>query len=133
MKLLNSNGNTYSIQPLDYIKTNDQVQGKSKGHLLARGLIKECFPTEWILEEVPAKIFKQTLYLDFLLKSRSIVVEVQGLQHYEFTARFHQTEDDFKKAKARDNLKRDWCEINGFTLIELKYGEEDEWRKRLCQ
>jgi len=133
MRLLNTNGQMYSIQPMDYVKTNNQTQGKSKGHLLARSLIKECFPIDWVLEEVPVKVGKQTLFADFLIKGRSTVVEVQGPQHYEFTPAFHETKEDFTKARARDNLKRDWCETNGFTLIELRYGEEDDWRSRLCQ
>ncbi len=61
MKLLNTNGQTYSIQPIDYVCTNDQTKGRSTGHLLARKLIKEHFPAEWILEEVPANIIHRLL------------------------------------------------------------------------
>ncbi len=129
MKLLSTDGRQYSVQPLDYV-TNDT--NKSKGHLLARQLLKELFPTEWILEEIPAKAGKTTLYVDFLLKGPQIVVEVQGQQHYQFTAAFHETQQDFRNSKSRDIQKRYWCEVNEFTLIELKYGEEDEWRNRLC-
>jgi hypothetical protein len=134
MKLLNTNGQTYSVQPIDYVKTNDQVHGKSKGHLLARKLIKECFPVEWILEEVPVRVAKQVLYADFLLKSRQIVVEVQGQQHDKFTPFFHETESDFKESKIRDMKKKDWCETNQFTLIELPYPPDEQiWIKLLNQ
>lgn len=132
MKLLSSNGQTYSIQPLDYICSNNATANKSKGHLLARQLIKEIFVAEWILEEVPAKIGKQTLYVDFLLKSRQIVVEVQGIQHKEFTPHFHETQAGFRASQVRDQQKRLWCELNQFTLIELDSEQTDGWRNQLC-
>ena len=134
MKLLNTNGREYSVQPLEYIRNNDDIIGKSKGHLLARRLIKECFPIDWVLEEVPVKIAKQTLYADFLIKGRQVVVEVQGSQHEQFSPFFHETKAKFSESKIRDARKKNWCELNGFTLIELPYGEsENEWRTRLCQ
>lgn len=132
MKLISTNGREYNIQPIDYVCYNDDTKGKSKGHLLARQLIKEIFPSEWVLEEVPARIDKKTLYVDFIIKGRQIAVEVQGLQHKEFSEFFHQTKANFRESLVRDSKKKDWCELNNFTLIELLYGEEDEWRQRLC-
>lgn len=132
MKLLSSSGREYSIQPLDYIRSNDDTKNKSSGHLLARNILKELYPGEWILEEVPLKINKSTLYADFLIKRHNLVIEVQGKQHKEFNAFFHKTIENFRESKKRDIQKQNWCEINGFTLIELYDGEtEDEWRKRL--
>tara|TARA_R100001230_G_C5556573_1_gene82519 strand:- start:421 stop:552 length:132 start_codon:yes stop_codon:yes gene_type:complete len=38
----------------------------------------------------------------------------------------------FAKAKKRDREKLEWCELNGITVVELSYEEdEDEWRTRL--
>ena len=134
MKLLTSKGREYSIQPLDYIKSNDQIKNKSAGHLIARKLLKELYPGEWILEEVPARTDKSTLYIDFIIKRHQIVVEVQGPQHTEFSEFFHKTQEGFRDSQRRDRDKANWCEVNGLTLIELPYGEsEDDWRKRLTQ
>jgi hypothetical protein len=131
MKLLTSNGREYSIQPLDYITSNDQTN-KSAGHLLARKLLKELYPGEWILEEVPAKIDKSTLFVDFIIKRHRIVVEVQGQQHIEFNEFFHKTKEAFRDSQTRDRKKIEWCEINHLTLIQLPYPpNEIEWKKIL--
>ncbi len=62
------------------------------------------------------------------------MVEVQGKQHKEFTPFFHETEAAFKDSKVRDIKKRDWCETNQFTLIELPYPpNEDVWKQLLAQ
>lgn len=131
MKLLTLEGREYHIQPLDYISNN--TIGKSKGHLLARQILKELYPGEWLLEEIPARVGKQTLYVDFIIKRWQIAVEVQGPQHTEFVQHFHGTQAGFRESIARDQQKRMWCETNQFILTELPYGEEDVWRKRLCE
>ena len=39
---------------------------------------------------------------------------------------------DFLKAKARDEDKAEWCEINNIELTVLKYSEtEDEWKRAI--
>lgn len=108
----------------------------SKGHKLARQLLKELFPLDTLFEEVTlpgsATSKNKTLYADFYLRSRSIIVEVQGEQHNEFTPFFHETKGDFYRATARDKVKEEWCELNGITLIQLPVGENiDEWRTRI--
>ena len=61
-----------------------------------------------------------------------LAVEVHGRQHYEHIPFFHETKKDFVLAKARDEDKVDWCELNNIELITLKYSEtDDEWRKQL--
>ena len=58
-----------------------------------------------------------------------IAVEVHGRQHYEHIPFFHKTKRDFLLARARDEDKQDWCELNNIELIVLKYsGSDDEWR-----
>lgn len=129
MKLKSDLDRTYSVQPMDYIRANDN---KSKGHLRARVLLKKLFGTEWLLEEVPAKIYKSTLYVDFLLPQSKIVVEVQGEQHTKFVEFFHETKAEFQKAQKRDLVKEVWCELNQLKLVQLPYNESDEeWMKRI--
>lgn len=108
---------------------------KSKLHLQARHLIKECFPTLQILEEVGAPVRKnEILYLDFFLPLSKTCIEVHGEQHYKFVKFYHSTALGFLKHKKRDQNKKEWCEKNDIKYIELPYSEsEDQWRQRLLK
>jgi hypothetical protein len=110
-------------------------RSRSKLHLVARGLLYELFPTIPILEEVSIPVKPGTTqYLDFYLNKKKLAVEVNGEQHYKFNSLFHSSAQAFLNQKKRDNEKREWCEINGITLIELPYNEDPEaWLKRLEQ
>lgn len=108
-------------------------QNKSGLHLKARKLIKECFPTLQILEEVGAPIRKnETLYLDFYLPLSKTCIEVHGEQHYKFVGFYHSNTLGFLKHKKRDQQKKEWCEKNDIKYVELPYSEsEEDWRTRL--
>lgn len=108
----------------------------SKGHKQARLLLKELFPLDTIFEEVtlPGSKTKKNnlLYADFYLRSRNLIIEVQGEQHTEHIPFFHETKADFYRGQVRDRAKQDWCELNGITLIQLPVSESvDEWRDRI--
>ena len=108
---------------------------KSSLHLKARKLIKECFPTLQILEEVGAPIRKnETLYLDFYLPLSKTCIEVHGEQHYKFVQFYHNNTLGFLKHRKRDQQKKEWCEKNDIEYVELPYSEsEEEWRDRLLK
>lgn len=110
-----------------------KMHNKSELHLLARKLIKECFPTLQILEEVSVPIRKsETLYLDFYLPLTKKCIEVHGEQHYKFVPFFHINMMGFAKHKKRDQEKKDWCEINNIEYIELPFNESyTEWKSKL--
>lgn len=120
-------GKKHKISLTKYTK---QHQNKSGPHLAARELIHDIFPFDKILEEVALPIGrKQTLYADFLIISRHIMIEVHGQQHFDHIYHFHKTKADFWKAKARDASKVEWCRINNIKLIILSYDNEDNWEK----
>ncbi len=112
----------------------DQKRPRSKLHILARKILKEEFPYDTILEEVPLvgshkPSRKSTLYVDFFIPSHSLAIEVHGRQHFEFVAHFHGDRKGFRKSKARDRDKENWLQNNNIDLIVLSYsGTEDEWR-----
>jgi hypothetical protein len=82
------------------------------------------------MEEVPLP--GTPLRFDFYLPHYEVAVEVHGEQHYSYSSFFHGTQWDFIQAKRNDRMKKEWCELNGITLIELPYNEsEKEWEKRL--
>jgi hypothetical protein len=137
MKVVGINGKEYVWNLTGYDVFNDDTRKRSKYHIRARKLLKELFHSYRILEEVklPGSTElhrKSVLYLDFYVPSITLAVEVHGQQHYEFSPFFHRSKADFLKAKARDEDKITWCELNGITLITLKYTEsDDEWRQRI--
>lgn len=106
---------------------------KSSFHLQARGLIKECFPTLQILEEVTIPLRRtERLILDFYLPLNKKCIEVHGEQHYKFTRFYHKDMIGFVKHKKRDQAKKEWCAINGIDYIELPYNEKiEDWKKRI--
>ena len=119
------------------VVVGDDARPRSNLHILARKVLHEQFPYDTILEEVPLPgshkpSRKSTLFVDFLIPSVSLAVEVHGRQHFEFVAYFHGDVRGFRKSKARDRDKANWLDINSIVLIVLKFSEtEDEWRKRI--
>ena len=119
------------------VVSGDDARPRSNLHILARKILRSEFPYDRILEEVPLPgshkpSRKSTLFVDFLIPSEFLAVEVHGRQHFEFVAHFHGDMQGFRKAKARDRDKSCWFEMNSIALITLNYSEtENEWRERI--
>jgi hypothetical protein len=132
MNLLGLDGKKHSIITKDYIVLNNDAKAKSAGHKRARILIRELFPCSIILEEVPVYGYKGALYCDFLLPTEKLLIEVHGVQHYQYIQHFHKSLQGFAMAKKRDSLKQEWAELNNYRYIELPDGDDnEEWTKRL--
>jgi very-short-patch-repair endonuclease len=74
----------------------------------------------------------EILYLDFYIPLNKKCIEVHGEQHYEFTPFYHANKLSFLKAQKRDKEKKEWCEINGITYVELPYNLINEWEHRIA-
>lgn len=97
-------------------------------HNIAREVLRQKYPNSEIYEEVPIIIEgRQKLYLDFYCPMINLAIEVNGEQHYSFTARFHENKLDFLKSIVNDRKKKDWCNLNDIQLVTLKYNEVEEW------
>jgi len=132
MKIRDLDGNIVEWKPSGEIVTAQDTRSRSKLHLSARAILYDLFPTTLILEEVTVPIRRGTSqYLDFFINSIKLGVEVHGQQHYKFNSLFHSTARDFLDQKKRDRDKREWCETNNLTLIELPYNEEKSWQKMI--
>lgn len=135
MKVIGLNNREYNIHLPKYLK-NQKKTNKSSLHLLARDLLKECFPAYTIYEEVtlPGSTNpknKSVLYLDFFIANLKIGVEIHGRQHFEYVPYFHKNKMGFANHKYRDNLKSEWCEKNNIKLIVLKHDQIDLWRMQI--
>lgn len=123
-------GREYKWPPTGHVPTLDQTQNKSSNHLRARELLKRIFGSYRIMEEVPLPGTK--LRLDFYIHPLCIGVEVHGEQHYSYSPFFHGSTANFLQSRRNDRLKREWCDMNDITLIELPHNEdEEEWTHRL--
>lgn len=55
----------------------------------------------------------------------AFIIEVDGIQHYKYVARFYKTQLDFQKAQERDRRKNSYCLSHNIPLIRIPYWEED--------
>ncbi|KKN98958.1 hypothetical protein LCGC14_0142030 [marine sediment metagenome] len=96
-----------------------RTRGKSKSQFqyeIGQQLVQQ-YPHDVIFEEVivPGEGF----ILDFFIPSLDLVVEAHGRQHTEHIKHFHKTKRAFHKQQTTDQNKRDWCNLNGFRLLEI--------------
>ena len=63
----------------------------------------------------------RNLEIDLFNKDLMLAVEIQGVQHYKFTPKFHLTEQHFKDQQDRDEMKARKCRQYGIRLIEIPY------------
>ena len=63
------------------------------------------------------------LSFDFYLPEHNTCVEYQGKQHYQ-PIEFFGGESSFKKQQKLDKIKREYCQNNNITLLEIKYNEK---------
>ncbi len=119
MKIKLLDGTTTNLVLHKYkVKHNGRKQG-SKFQTKIWEQLKREFPNDNIFEEV--FIPKERFVLDFFIPSIKIVIECQGRQHKEHVKFFHTTKKDFHNQIDRDLRKKEWCNINGFKLIEIDY------------
>tara|TARA_A100001201_G_scaffold128629_1_gene113732 strand:+ start:5934 stop:6356 length:423 start_codon:yes stop_codon:yes gene_type:complete len=137
MKVIGINGKEYAWNLTSYNVDANDKRKRSKFHVRARKLLKTIFHSYRILEEVklPGSTEshrKGVLYLDFYIPQIMMAIEVHGQQHYEYTPFFHKNKADFAIAKAKDEDKISWCELNKIDIIVLKYSDTDEqWREQI--
>jgi hypothetical protein len=133
MKVRDLNNEIQNWKLIGYVVKANDNRRRSKLHLAARDLLIETFPTVQILEEVMAPLTRsEKCFFDFYINTVKLVVEVHGQQHYSFNTLFHTSAQDFLNQRQRDSKKREWCEYNNITYIELPYNEDiKQWNHRI--
>lgn len=135
MKIKDLNNETQTWKLNGYVVTANEMRPRSKLHLAARELLIDLFPTVQIMEEVLVPLTRrERAYFDFYINTLKLVVEVNGQQHYKFNSLFHSSAQDFANQKKKDRRKKEWCEYNNITHVELPYSEDiEQWRLRIQQ
>lgn len=129
MKVVDLSGRQHTWNLKGYTVDPGDTRPRSQGHLACRALLKKLFPLDVVCEEVSTP---DGLFIDFFLPNRKLAIEIQGVQHDQYVPFFHKTKPNFYKAQGRDQRKRQFCELNGFKLVELYPDEEEsEWIKKI--
>lgn len=74
----------------------------------------------------------KSLPFDFYLPERDILIEFDGIQHYEVVEHFGGKEK-FKTRKENDNIKNKFCIDNNIDLIRIKYSDINNIEKILTK
>ena len=114
-------------------KARGRQHQQSNLELRAKNIIEEIYPTVPLFEEVPLIVdTHKTLYFDFFLPLLKMIIECQGSQHYISNSYFYQNPHQFHRQKANDRVKREFCKLNKFHMVELRYDTSNEqWRDQL--
>lgn len=107
-------------------------QCKSQGQYMLGRLIRSIYGFKaLLLEEFPLP--GERLWLDFFMPHHRLAFEYQGKQHDEFVKIFHVDKKGFEKSKIRDERKRQWCEMNDLTLVEVRGAPTTDDLQRLIE
>jgi hypothetical protein len=122
MKFKKLNGQfTYKNIQKNRIKWDDK--SLSKFQRKVKLFFKQFWYYDVCYEEMP--LAGTRLRLDMFNASEHIGVEIHGSQHGKFNPFFHNNDrGKFLDQIHRDLKKLEWCEINGFKLIEIFDNEE---------
>lgn len=116
----------------NWVLSNNESTNPSKPHIIARKLLRELFPLEQRLEELTLP-GTSGLAADFFIPGQSLLIEVQGEQHYKFSLHFHKDKAGYARSLIRDRNKRTWCELNHIQFVELPYNEVESWTARILK
>jgi len=98
------------------------AKSRSKIQFKVKQFLKLYWENHVVYEEFP--VYGSRMKVDILNATKKIAVEVNGRQHSNFNAFFHNnSRAKYLASIKRDVEKREWLEKNGFSLIEI---EEDE-------
>ena len=96
---------------------------KSKLHTSTLNLVRSLFPGFVIEEETRVQTGKTSLPVDIVIRELKVAIECHGVQHFEFTAHFHRTPEDFSAQRQRDRIKYDALRNAGWSPLVIRYDE----------
>jgi len=116
-------GRSSIVRNVRKYKVDWDGKSKSKMQKAVRDFLRPYWKNHLVFEEFPMAGTRNAF--DFYNATKKVVVEAQGVQHYEHVKFFHGK----GKAKFIDQIKRDqdkfnFCDLNGIALIEVVKGDE---------
>lgn len=114
-------GNIYKVTPHNFKHGKRCAKCKSStGERFVRSALEDMGVQFEEQKKFSDLILERHLSYDFFIPDRNILIEYQGLQHYE-SREFFGGDDSLKLQRRRDNIKRQYANKNGYTLIEIPY------------
>jgi len=111
-------GNMRNMEYMEHTPNDSRLELQTKFHL--ENIFKMKFykiRPDFLRNEVTGHNLEIDLYNDDL----KLGIEVQGDQHYKFTPFFHRNKETFMLQRYRDEMKKQKCQKEGITLIEIPY------------
>jgi hypothetical protein len=116
---------TFGSPPRDsYYNYREHTPRDSKLELTTKYHLEQLFRKPFYKIRPEFLKNKQTgrnLEIDLFNKELNLAVEVQGIQHYKYSPRFHLTPKHFEDQLQRDQDKALKCRKMGIRLIEIPY------------
>ena len=82
-------------------------------------------------------MYKHVLFFDFYIPKLNMVIEYDGIQHFEPVFRKGVTKEKsvklFEDSKIRDSIKNDYCKNNNIFLLRISYKDFDKIEEILNQ
>ena len=120
-----SNATSFGPPPHDpYFNYREHTVRDSKLELLTKYHLEDLFQQPfWKIRPqfLKNELTGKNMEIDLFNKDLRLAVEVQGVQHYKFTPRYHLTEAHFYEQVDRDRRKANNCRNSGINLIEVPY------------
>lgn len=113
-------------------KSRSNRDNKSNLHKECLELLESMLKGYTIYEEITLPGANK-LYADFFVPDLSLIIEVHGQQHYEYTPFFHKSKADFYIGKKRDKDKIEFCRLNNLSIAVLPYNEKEKWNQIIVQ
>lgn len=130
MKVVDFEGRENTWPPSGYTVDLDDKRPRSTYHKRCRELLSKMYQFDNILEELPLPGIR--LFLDFYIPKLNLAIEVHGEQHYAYNPYMHGSKLGFLASRSRDQKKKEWCEMNGITFLELSYADDDDkWKGQI--
>lgn len=79
----------------------------------------------YVTEKVFSSLRNGKLRFDFYLPTMGVLIEVDGLQHFQQVKQFHPTKKDFDHAKQNDYYKNSYALAHQISLYRLPFWELD--------
>ena len=115
-------GNVWEIKPNDiYTGYGCPVCSESHGEKYIRNYLNKHnikYESQKRFHDLKDKTY---LSYDFYLPDYNILIEYQGIQHYESVSFNGKDYTDLEKQQEHDKLKREYAKNNGYKLLELHY------------
>lgn len=116
MKFKTLQGREKKVIIKDYLIKWDEISA-SKAQMAVKTFLKPYWKAKVVCEEfmLPGTRYR----MDFLNITNKIAIEYQGEQHDDPKSHYFENPNDFLNSLRRDHKKAEWCEINGYTLVEI--------------